>query len=716
VGDERVGTATDGESGAAGGTRSQQMVVLGALEPRTVQAALRPGVERSRNGGAPSAPACLVITPSSAATQLAATEARSLLEAPALRVVPITAVARGTRVLALGPVAVAIGTPADLLVLRRTSALSVSDVQAVVLLGLDELLADQGATDAIESLLGDLPASCVRVAASATEDDARVNDFLERHLRKARRVTPLIKPSTVTFNVTPHYHIVAPAGRVGALRTFLDDRDPPSLAIIAPSAVAEADAREALAQLGLTVDGQRVQVERRAPAMHTAAVIGWGVPANSEALSAAMSAEPVEAVFFIEATDLPSMTAASGGAARPLTLATIDARAKAPADELQVALRAALTDPAMVGAADLALVAPMLAEFDAVQVAAAAVRLLDDARRSLRVAHSHAASTRAVFAAPVRAAALAAAEASAASGTTRLFFNVGKRDNVRPGDLLGAIAGESGLPGDRIGSIDLFESHALVEVATDAADLVIDKLTGITLRGRQLHVRRDDRGAGGHAGFAGARGGERGGFGRTGGDRGGDRGGRGGFDRGGRSGPPRERGGDRGAARGGKPWEDRGESRGGGRSGPPRGGDRSFGGGERSFDRGERGAERGERSFDRGERGERSGGDRGPRSGGKPFGGGGGKSFGGGGKSFGGGAGGRSFGGGGGGDRPYRADAARREFGDRSPSERTEPRREWASRGEQLSRAARPRPDDRGGRGADRPALPFRRSRERDGE
>jgi ATP-dependent RNA helicase DeaD len=697
VGDERVGTAPGGESGAAGGTRSQHVVVLGAMEPRTVQAALRPGVERSRDGGAPAAPACLIITPSVAATQLAATEARALLDAPTLRVVPVTAVTRAARVLALGPVAVAIGTPSDLLALRRTSALSVGDVQAIVLLGLDELLASGTATDTIESLLADVPASATRIALSATEDDATVNAFLERHLRKARRVTPLVKPETVTFNVTPHYLLVAPAARASALRTFLDQRDPPSVAIIAPTAVAEADAREALAELGLPVDGQRTQVERRAPQGHAAAVIGWGLPSSGDALAAAMSAEPVEAVFFIEPTDLTAMTALSGGAARPLTVAASDTRATAGADAVQGALRAALTDTLTVGAADLALVAPLLGEFDAVEVAAAAVRLYDDARRALATARGQVASSRAVFAAPIRAAAVAASEAAAASGTTRLFFNVGKRDNVRPGDLLGAIAGESGLPGDRIGSIDLFESHTLVEVASDAAETVIDKLTGVTLRGRQLHVRRDDRSAGGHGGFAGARGGA---------ERGGERGR--GFDRGARSGPPRERGGDRGAARGGKSWEDRGGEGRPARSGPPRGRDDARSGGAPA-----RGGERGERSFDRGDRGPDRGGPRG--GGGKSFGGGG-KSFGGGGKSFGGagksfGGGGKSFGGGG---RSFGGDAARREFGDRSPAERTESRSEWAGRGEQLARSSRPRPEDRGSRGAERPALPFRRSRERD--
>lgn len=678
MGDERVGTAPVVETGAAGGTRSQHVVVMGAMEPRTVQAALRPGVERSRQGGAPSGPACLVITPTGVATQLAATEARELLSAPTLRVVPVTAAPRAKRVLATSPVAIAIGTPADLLALRRGSALSMDSIQAVVLLGIDVMLAEQGTRDAIEALLTDLPSSAVRVVSSASEDDADVKEFLERYLPKARHITPLVKATSVTFNVTPHYLITAPAARTVALRTFLDERDPPSLAIIAGNDVAEAEAAEALAQLGLRVDGRATQIARVSPLGHTAAVIGWEMPATAEALSSALAGQPVEAVFFIQPSDVPAMTAVSGGAARPLTLETAKAETKRGADAIHVAMRNALTDMRTVGAADLALVAPLLDEFDPVEVAAAALRLFDDARRALSIAQGSAQANRAVFASPVRAAAAAASESAANSGTTRVFFNVGKRDNVRPGDLLGAIAGESGLPGDRIGSIDLFESHALVEIASESVETVIAKLTGVTLRGRQLHVRRDDRGAGGHAGFAGARGGA---------DRGGDRGDRP------RGGPPRERGGDRGASRGGKPWEERGESRGPrGAAGGSRGGfgGGAAGGGSRGAGAGERGPARGgsDRGPSRGPaRGPDRGGDRGPR------------------------------GAGGSGPRAFGADAARREFGDRSPSERTEARGEWASRGEQLSRSSRPRPDARGNdRGNDRgprsgggSSLPFRR-------
>lgn len=699
--DERVGMTPDGDSGAAGGTRSQQVVVLGGLEPRTMQAALRPGVERSRQGGAASAPACLVLAPSAAAVAQAAHEARALLDDATLRVVPVSAVDRAKRVLGMAPVAVMVATPSDLAALRRAGAISVSDVHAVVLLGLDEMLGADDTTSAIESALADAPSGAVRVASIATEGDSAVDAFLERHLRKARHVTPLVKPSTVSFAITPHYLVCAPSTRVTALRAFLDERDPPSLAIVAPTPVAEADAHEALATLGLPVDGQRVQVVRRAPAQHTAAVIGWGAPATSDALAAAVAVEPVHVLFLIDATDVPAMTAVSGGAARPLTLDTTSLRSTAAADAVQAALRARLAPPG-VSAADLALVAPLLDDHDALEVAAAAVHLFDEARRALHVARAATSGSRAIFAAPAHVAAIAAlggADASADGSKTRLFFNVGKRDNVRPGDLLGAIAGESGLPGDKIGSIDVFESHTLVDVAADAADTIISRLTGVTLRGRQLHVRRDERGAGGHAGFAGGRSERPERSGRS-----FDRGGRGG-ERGPRSGPPRERGGDRGTGRDGRGWEDRGAPRGGrggfvgGRGGAERsGGERSFGGGERSFGGG---AERsgGERTFGGNrERGERSFGgnrDRGERSVGGNRGGGE-----------------RSFGdrerGGFGGARGPRGDEARRAFGDRAPSERTEPRREWASRGEQLSRAQRPAPRDRRG------GLPFQRDGGRD--
>ena len=59
---------------------------------------------------------------------------------------------------------------------------------------------------------------------------------------------------------------------------------------------------------------------------------------------------------------------------------------------------------------------------------------------------------------------------------TRLFVNIGKSQNVRPGDILGAIAGESGMAGSLIGSIDMFDNYTFVDVPEECAGGCIEKL------------------------------------------------------------------------------------------------------------------------------------------------------------------------------------------------------------------------------------------------
>ena len=46
----------------------------------------------------------------------------------------------------------------------------------------------------------------------------------------------------------------------------------------------------------------------------------------------------------------------------------------------------------------------------------------------------------------------------------RLFINIGKKQRVRPGDIIGAIAGESGMDGKLIGTIDMYDKYTFVEV------------------------------------------------------------------------------------------------------------------------------------------------------------------------------------------------------------------------------------------------------------
>ena len=58
----------------------------------------------------------------------------------------------------------------------------------------------------------------------------------------------------------------------------------------------------------------------------------------------------------------------------------------------------------------------------------------------------------------------------------RLFINIGKNQNVKPGDILGAIAGESGMPGKMVGSIDMYDKYTFVEVPRENADAVLNAM------------------------------------------------------------------------------------------------------------------------------------------------------------------------------------------------------------------------------------------------
>ncbi len=76
-------------------------------------------------------------------------------------------------------------------------------------------------------------------------------------------------------------------------------------------------------------------------------------------------------------------------------------------------------------------------------------------------------------------------------GMTRLFVAAGYNYGVRPGDIVGAFAGESGLSGKEIGNIDIRESFTLVEVPERLADDVISAMQTGTIKGRQIEVRRE---------------------------------------------------------------------------------------------------------------------------------------------------------------------------------------------------------------------------------
>lgn len=72
----------------------------------------------------------------------------------------------------------------------------------------------------------------------------------------------------------------------------------------------------------------------------------------------------------------------------------------------------------------------------------------------------------------------------------RLFINVGKNQAVRPGDILGAIAGESGIPGNMVGSIDMYDKYTFVEVPREHADTVLEAMKNVKIKGKNIHIEK----------------------------------------------------------------------------------------------------------------------------------------------------------------------------------------------------------------------------------
>jgi ATP-dependent RNA helicase DeaD len=73
---------------------------------------------------------------------------------------------------------------------------------------------------------------------------------------------------------------------------------------------------------------------------------------------------------------------------------------------------------------------------------------------------------------------------------TRLFLGVGRRRGIRPGDVVGAIAGEARIPGEAIGAIEIADQFTSVEVASQFADHVLSAMRNATIKGRPVSVRK----------------------------------------------------------------------------------------------------------------------------------------------------------------------------------------------------------------------------------
>ncbi len=441
----------------------------------------------------------LVITPDSDTAVAMADVSRSLSDRTAAPIIAITSAGRGARLLGSRVVPALAATPSTLVALLRSSAVKLDGVRTVIIAWADELL-DAREGEALEVVLAEIPKDASRIVA-ADRLSPDVEALVERHLRRASR-QGVGAGENGPASLAIRYVCTTPSARQSAFRRLLDDLDPPSVIVLASDPSAVEEARAAVASLGYEGDAS-VRVEGAPIEEQAALVVFYDLPVKAEEVAKVEATEPAQVVALVTPRQVPALRRLTTGTVEPMDVSRAAMKARARDERVRSAIRAELQ--AGFPSREVMALEPLLSEFDGLEIAAAALRLMERHR-------SEESARRVDAERPVQRAAEPPADRGAdrkderreprlghtaptrgSAGFTRVFLSVGDRDGVRPGDLVGAITGESGITSDRIGRLDIRDGHSVAEIASADAETVIEKMNGITLKGRRVTARVDDR-------------------------------------------------------------------------------------------------------------------------------------------------------------------------------------------------------------------------------
>ncbi len=383
----------------------------------------------------------------------------------------------------------------------RASSLKLESLEAVVIDGAS-VIAELGDWERVDSLLELAPRDAQRVVVSSAIP-APVEDLIERRVKRALRYpseAALPEERATPLEGRVGYVLVAAADKAEVLARQLAPREeravPPVIfcrnddraaelaeqLAVRGFAVGSAGDREADVAIAAS-DTTREELMEEAEE-ELGQTVSFDVPADARTLLARHGGDE-DAVVLIEPRELPHLREIARqagvraiGLPLPVDRSVADRQLAEFRDQVRETLRSEdLT-------AQMLVLEPLVEEASAAEIAAAVTALL---RRRPAPAPAR-------EAAPVPQA--RAAEPGPAPVTwARLFVGVGSRDDVRPGDLVGALAGEAGIPGSRIGKIEIRDSFSLVEVQAEFADRVIQAVNGTTIKGRSVRADYDRGGS-----------------------------------------------------------------------------------------------------------------------------------------------------------------------------------------------------------------------------
>jgi ATP-dependent RNA helicase DeaD len=444
-----------------GVTRGQNAVHVMPLDWSAASAVLTPLIDKLDSARAETQ--LLIVTADAESAAAAATAAVRLIGDRPLRVIAATASARASRLLKSAPTQIVAGAPAELAALLQSSALKPESVRAVVFAWLDPILESDDAKP-LENLLGELPKEGARVVLAAEVTPA-LEALIERYARRARRA-PEAAPEEGQAPMNAEYVASAASGRSASLRRLLDALDLPRALIYARTDEARREAASVARALGYPSDAVRVSGEGEGT-MGGDPLVMLELPTSRQELRALVGTTGRRLYAIVQPSQIASLKGLlGGGTVAPVAIIDAAERARGRDAAMRASLRDVLTS-ADVRREVLAL-EPLLAEFDGIEIAAAALRMLEQ-HKPARPVHS----------------------ATHATPMQKLFVNLGEKDGIRAQEIIAAVTTEAGIPGSQVGKVEVRDTHSIVEVAASVAELVVGKLTGASVRGRRVQARLD---------------------------------------------------------------------------------------------------------------------------------------------------------------------------------------------------------------------------------
>jgi ATP-dependent RNA helicase DeaD len=421
---------------------------------------------------------------------------------------------------------VVVGTPGRLIDHLDRGSLDLSNIRIVVLDEADEML-KMGFIDDMEKILGALPAERQTALFSATMQD-EVLRIAKRHLRNPERVE------------IEHHKINAPAieqrflnvsegQKLEVLTQILELEPAEAVLIFRRTKTGSADLAEKLEARGfaaVAMHGDMSQPLREAVIRRLRAgqvevvvatdvaargldveqiehVVNYDVPYDVEAYvhrigRTGRAGRSGVATMFITPRERKMMREIERYTGTPIKPMKMPTRQDVAAKRISVFkenLRKNIQDGDLEMYVELV---EQIAEegFDMAEIAAAAARIANGSKALVKAREQERdeePERRAGFSpSPSAAPHEGRAEARPASRpdkTIRLSIGLGRRDGIRPADIVGSIANEADVPGREIGPIDIQEEVTYVGIPERYVEVVLAKVGKKRFRGRALNIR-----------------------------------------------------------------------------------------------------------------------------------------------------------------------------------------------------------------------------------